>query len=295
MIVIKKAINARREAASQRHKEIQTTAVLALLVLAKTLPVLEGGALHVARSFAGSRPIFQEKHQVGGLASPSGSKTSPSSALVGSVLPAPSHQNVAGKCQLGRRSRRTNSSSPLPGPGDPVQRRELPKHLSAPAALSAWSSRKKERDDVSVAEPTSNALNLAAVRTWSRGQAQRWMQNAFKCRSKLDLNLILRAGGDLTRPLLCTAGGETSRRWRQPLEPGTAAPALLLPKSMSEGLRASPTQPSPCGEKRNWGERLGKPAAGQLSGDTAGDTHDPFCTRSCPWVSVWFLYSHLPI
>lgn len=42
-IVIKKAINTRSEAASQRHQEIQTTAVLALLVLATTLPMLEGG------------------------------------------------------------------------------------------------------------------------------------------------------------------------------------------------------------------------------------------------------------
>ena len=161
-IVIKKAINARLEAAFQRHKEIQTTAVLALLGLAKTLPVLEGGGLHVARSFAGFCSIFRGKHQVGGSASPSGSKTSPS-ALVGSVLPAPSHQNVAGKCQLGRRSGRTSSSSLLPGPGDPEQRRELPEHLSTPAALSAWNSWKKERDDVSVAEPTPNALDLAAV------------------------------------------------------------------------------------------------------------------------------------
>lgn len=149
---------------------------------------------------------------------------------------------VPPKCQLGRRSGRTSSSSLLPGPGDPAQRRELPEHLSTPAALSAWSSwKKKEQDDVSVAEPTSNALNLATARAWGRGQARRWMQNAFKCRFKLDINLLLRAGGEPTHPLLRTAGGEMSHCWRWPLEPSTAAPALLLPKSMSEGLRASPT------------------------------------------------------
>lgn len=47
MRVINKAINARCEAASQTHKEIQTPVVLALLVLAKALSVLEGSACGV--------------------------------------------------------------------------------------------------------------------------------------------------------------------------------------------------------------------------------------------------------
>lgn len=72
MRVINKAINARYETASQIHEEIQTPAVLALLVLAKALSVLEGGCMC---SFAGS--IFQEKQQAGDLASSSRSKTSP--------------------------------------------------------------------------------------------------------------------------------------------------------------------------------------------------------------------------
>lgn len=235
-VVIKKAINARREAAFQRHEEIQTTAVLALLALAKTLPVLERG-LHVACSFAGSRSVFLENHQVGNSASPCGSKTSPS-ALVGSVLPTPSHQNAswgggaggpaALPCFQGRVIQPSGASSPSIFP------RQLLCQLGA-------LGKKKEQDDVSVPEPTSNALNLATARAWGRGQARRWMQNAFKCRFKLDINLLLRAGGEFTHPLLRTTGGKMSHCWRWPLEPSTAAPAPLLPKSMSEGLRASPT------------------------------------------------------
>lgn len=82
-------------------------------------------------------------------------------------------------------SRRTSSSSQLPGLGDPGL--ELPKHLSRPAALSAWSSWKEEWDDVSAAEPTSSTLSLAAVRAWGRAQAWSWMEMPLN----VDLNLFL--------------------------------------------------------------------------------------------------------
>lgn len=167
--------------------------------------------------------------------------------------PLPPAKNVAGKCQLGRRSGRTSSFSPLPGPGDPAQRRELPEHLSRPAALSAWSSwkkKKKERDDVSVAEPTSNALNLAAVRTWGHGQARCWMQNAFKSRSKLDLNLILCTGGEHTHPLLRTAGGGTAGCWRWPPSPA----------QQHQHVRGYLCIPNPI---PNWGVRVAGKASGR--------------------------------
>lgn len=125
------------------------------------------GMLHVARLLAGSGSVFQEMQLVGGSASP---------ASVGSARPVSPQQSAAGTHQP-RRSGRTGSSP-----------RQLLCQLGA--------LRKKKLDDVSVAEPTSNTLHLAAVRTRGRGQARWWMRNAFKCRSKLNLNLTLRAGGD---------------------------------------------------------------------------------------------------
>lgn len=152
--MINTAINARDGAASQTHREIQTPAVPA-----KAFSVLDGVCL-----FAGS--IIQEKQQVGDLAS---SFWCP----------------LKIKLEKANRSRRTSSSSQLPGLGDPGL--ELPEHLSRPAALSAWSSWKEEWDDVSAAEPTSNTLSLAAVRAWGRAQAQSWMEMPLN----VHLNLFL--------------------------------------------------------------------------------------------------------
>lgn len=86
----------------------------------------------------------------------------------GGICAAPS------KLEKANWTRRTSSSSQLPGLGDPGL--ELPELLSRPAALSAWSSWKEEWDDVSAAEPTSNMLSLAAVCAWGRAQARSWME-----------------------------------------------------------------------------------------------------------------------
>lgn len=163
MRVINKAINARYEAASQMHKEIQTPAVLALLVLAKALSVLEGGCMWRVRL---QDPLSRRSSRSGIWHLPAGPKPLPELWWDLCCL-------LKIKLEKANWSRRTSSSSQLPGLGDP--RLELPELLSRPAALSAWSSWKEEWDEVSAAEPTSNTLSLAAVCVWGRAQARSWL------------------------------------------------------------------------------------------------------------------------
>lgn len=187
MRVINKAINARYEAASQIHEEIQTPAVLALLVLAKALSVLEGGCMWCVRL---QDPFSRRSSKLGIWHPPVG--------------PKPLHElwwDLKIKLEKANWSRRTVSSSQLPGLDNAGP--ELSEHLSRPAALSAWSSWKKEWDDVSAAEPTSNTLSLAAVRAWGRAQARSWMEMPLN----VDLNWIY---------IYFCAGGELREREKTP-------------------------------------------------------------------------------
>lgn len=148
--------------------------MLALLVLAKALSGLEGGCTWRVGL---QDPLPRRSSRLGIWHPPAG--------------PKPLHElgwdlccSLKIKLEKANWSRRTSSSSQLPGLGDPGL--ELPEHLSRPAALSAWSSWKEEWDDVSAAEPTSNTLSLAAVHAWGRAQAWSWMEMPLN----VDLNWI---------------------------------------------------------------------------------------------------------
>jgi len=250
-VPINKAINAKREAASRRQEETQPTAVLALLVRAQPLPV------RAARA-TGIRGL-REKHRDGGSAS------SVSPKLLHQLwwdpccrLPPPKTRPE--KRWLGWEDQQRFPAAGAGGSGAAARAPRASLHASCFVSLELLENQKKKgaRDDVSAAEPTSNALSLAAVRTWGRGQAQRWMQNDFKCGSKLDPNLIPRSGG-VSSPTPHSAPPAAKPHAAGDGRTGVAfAKKLRVPPAPSLRQQTKP------------GRAAGDPAAAQASGDAAG-------------------------